>query len=103
MKNRTGSINIKEIARLFLRLGFTAFGGPAVHIAMMRKETVDKLNWFSNEYFTDLIGASSLVPGPTSTELAILIGKLRAERIDSCRIMFYTSSSNNYRHYCMAL
>jgi len=76
MKNRTGSI--KEIARLFLRLGFTAFGGPAVHIAMMRKETVDKLNWFSNEYFTDLIGASSLVPGPTSTELAILIGKLRA-------------------------
>jgi chromate transporter len=76
MKNPPG--NIKELFRLFLRLGFTAFGGPAVHIAMMRKETVEKLNWFTNKHFTDLIGASSLVPGPTSTELAILIGKLRA-------------------------
>lgn len=70
--------NIKEVARLFLRLGFTAFGGPAVHIAMMRKEVVEKFNWFTEEGFLDMVGATNLVPGPTSTELAILISKKRA-------------------------
>jgi chromate transporter len=70
--------NIKELARLFLRLGFTAFGGPAVHIAMMRTEVVDKLKWFSEQYFLDMLGATNLVPGPTSTELSIIIGQKRA-------------------------
>jgi chromate transporter len=70
--------NLKEVSRLFLKLGFTAFGGPAVHIAMMRKEVVDKRKWFTEEYFLDMMGATSLVPGPTSTELAILISQKRA-------------------------
>lgn len=70
--------NIKELVSLFLRLGFTAFGGPAVHIAMMRREVVERLKWFSEEEFLDMIGAANLVPGPTSTELAILISKKRA-------------------------
>jgi chromate transporter len=70
--------NLKEVARLFLKLGFTSFGGPAVHIAMMRNEAVDKLKWFDEQYFLDLMGATSLVPGPTSTEMAILIGQKRA-------------------------
>ncbi len=69
---------IKDLFRLFLKLGFTAFGGPAVHIAMLRRETVERLQWFTEEQFLDLTGAASLVPGPTSTELAILIGKQRA-------------------------
>ena len=69
---------LKEVARLFLKLGFTAFGGPAVHIGMMRNEVVDKLKWFNEEYFLDMIGATSLIPGPTSTELAIIISQKRA-------------------------
>jgi chromate transporter len=71
---------LREVARLFLKLGFTAFGGPAVHIAMMRNEVVDKLKWFDEQYFLDLIGSTSLIPGPTSTELAIIISQKRAGR-----------------------
>ena len=67
--------NIKEIARLFKKLGFTAFGGPAAHTAMMREEVVVKRNWLSEQQFLDLMGATNLIPGPNSTELAIHIGK----------------------------
>lgn len=70
--------NLKEVACLFLKLGFTAFGGPAVHIAMMRSELVDKRKWFSEQYFLDMMGATALVPGPTSTEMAIIISQKRA-------------------------
>lgn len=66
--------HLKDIARLFLRLGVTAFGGPAVHIAMMRDEVVQKLQWMSEQHFLDLIGATNLIPGPNSTEMAIHIG-----------------------------
>ncbi len=70
--------NLKEVAGLFLKLGFTAFGGPAAHIAMMRNEVVHKRKWMSEEYFLDLIGATNLIPGPNSTEMAIHIGQERA-------------------------
>jgi chromate transporter len=69
---------LKEVVVLFLRLGFTAFGGPAAHIAMMREEVVQRRNWLDNERFVDLIGIASLIPGPSSTELAIYLGYLRA-------------------------
>ena len=67
-----------EVATLFLRLGFTAFGGPAAHIAMMREEVVKRRKWISDERFVDLWGICNLVPGPTSTELAIYLGYKRA-------------------------
>jgi len=67
-----------EVLWLFLRLGFTAFGGPAAHIAMMREEVVRKRQWVSSERFVDLIGITNLIPGPSSTELAIYLGYLRA-------------------------
>ena len=67
-----------ELARLFLRLGTTAFGGPAVHIAMMEDEVVRRRRWLSREQFLDYVGAVNLIPGPNSTELAIHIGYLRA-------------------------
>ncbi|MCC7377745.1 MAG: chromate efflux transporter [Chitinophagaceae bacterium] len=67
--------HLKEIAKLFLRLGFTAFGGPAAHTAMMRNEIVIKRNWLTDQQFLDLMGATNLIPGPNSTELAIHIGK----------------------------
>jgi chromate transporter len=68
---------LKEIALLFLKLGVTAFGGPAAHIAMMRQEVVVKRNWLTEQHFLDLIGATNLIPGPNSTEMAIHIGHER--------------------------
>jgi chromate transporter len=67
-----------EVLWLFLRLGFTAFGGPAAHIAMMREEVVRRRQWVSEEHFVDLMGVTNLIPGPSSTELAIYLGYLRA-------------------------
>jgi chromate transporter len=69
---------LKEIALLFLKLGTTAFGGPAAHIAMMRQEVVIKKKWITEQHFLDLIGATNLIPGPNSTEMAIHIGQERS-------------------------
>lgn len=66
-----------ELALLFLRLGATAFGGPAAHIAMMRDEVVRRRKWLTEEHFLDLLGATNLIPGPNSTEMAIHIGWAR--------------------------
>jgi chromate transporter len=66
-----------EIAWAFLRLGFVAFGGAAAHIAMMQQEFVERRKWLSREDFVDRVGAVSLLPGPSSTELAIYLGELR--------------------------
>lgn len=70
--------NLKEIAKLFLRLGIIGFGGPAVHIAMMQNEVVVKKKWLTEQHFLDLIGATNLIPGPNSTEMAIHIGHEKA-------------------------
>lgn len=67
-------IQIKEIGKLFLKLGFIGFGDPAAHIAMMQQEVVVKRNWMSEQHFLDLLGATNLIPGPNSTEMAIHIG-----------------------------
>jgi chromate transporter len=69
---------LRELFRLFLRLGLTAFGGPAAHIAMMQREVVEKRGWMDHAHFLDLIGATNLIPGPNSTEMAIHIGQERA-------------------------
>jgi chromate transporter len=66
--------SLRELFSLFFRLGASAFGGPAVHIAMMQDEVVTRRNWLSAERFLDLLGATNLIPGPNSTELAIHIG-----------------------------
>ncbi len=67
-----------EVVRLFLRLGATAFGGPAAHIALMESETVRKRGWVTSEEFLDLLGATHLIPGPNSTEMAMHLGYRRA-------------------------
>ena len=69
---------LKEVAGLFLKLGATAFGGPAAHIAMMHNEVVEKRKWLTEEEFLDLLGATNLIPGPNSTEMAIHLSFLRA-------------------------
>lgn len=70
--------DLKDIIQLFARLGVTAFGGPAAHIAMMRHEVVSKKQWMSDGEFLNLVGATNLIPGPNSTELAIHIGHKQA-------------------------
>jgi chromate transporter len=72
------SQRLTEVAALFLKLGLTAFGGPAAHIAMMHDEAVRRRKWLSDQEFLDLVGATNLIPGPNSTEMAIHIGFLRA-------------------------
>src|SRR5580765_8072711 len=67
-----------ELARLFLRFGTTAFGGPAAHIALMRHEVVVEREWIGDREYAQLIGLSNLVPGPNSTEVAMHVGRVRA-------------------------
>jgi chromate transporter len=66
-----------ELAWVFLRLGTLAFGGPAAHLQMMQREFVEKRHWLTDSDFADMIGASNLIPGPSSTEVAIHIGYRR--------------------------
>ncbi len=70
--------SLYDLALLFLRLGTTAFGGPAAHIAMMEDEVVRRRHWISREKFLDLLGVVNLIPGPNSTEMTIYIGYLCA-------------------------
>ena len=72
-RGRTG-----EVARLFLKLGVIGFGGPAAHIALMEDEVVRRRRWLTREQFLDLLGATNLIPGPNSTEMAIHVGFVRA-------------------------
>src|SRR3990172_7553383 len=76
--DRNRSAALWELAALFLKLGTIAFGGPAAHIAMMEDEVVRRRGWLSRDRFLDLLGATNLIPGPNSTEMAIHIGYLRA-------------------------
>lgn len=69
---------VSEVAVLFAKLGVIAFGGPAAHVALMRDEVVTRRRWLSDQEFLDLLGACNLIPGPTSTELAIYLGYVRA-------------------------
>jgi len=71
-------LKLREVAALFLKLGLTAFGGPAAHIAMMRDEVVKRRKWVDDRHFLDLLGATNLIPGPNSTEMAIHLGFVRA-------------------------
>lgn len=75
---QTYSQRLIEVVLLFLKLGTIGFGGPAAHIAMMHDEVVKRRRWLDDRQFLDLLGATNLIPGPNSTEMAIHIGYLRA-------------------------
>lgn len=69
---------LRELARLFLKLGTVAFGGPAAHIAMLREEVVVRRKWVTEQEYLDMLGATNLIPGPNSTEMVLHIGYVRA-------------------------
>ena len=75
---------LRELAALFLKLGAISFGGPAAHIALIEVEIVRKRQWVTRQQFLDMLGAANLIPGPTSTELAINVGFVRASWIGLC-------------------
>ncbi len=72
------SSRLRDVTLLCLKLGFTAFGGPAAHIAMLRYEAVERFKWLSDQRFLDLMGITNLIPGPNSTEMVMHIGRERA-------------------------
>lgn len=76
--NPSALTRLKELALVFLKLGILGFGGPAAHIAMMDEEVVARRGWLTRERFLDLLGATNLIPGPNSTEMAIHLGYVRA-------------------------
>lgn len=78
MKDASTSQRFKEISLLFLRLGITAWGGPAVSEAMMHDEAVHRRKWLTDQQFLDILGATNLIPGPNATEVAIHLGLIRA-------------------------
>jgi len=78
MKTQKPDTRVGEVVGLFLKLGTIAFGGPAAHIAMMHDEACRRRGWVSEQRFLDLLGAANLIPGPSSTEMAIYLGYERA-------------------------
>ena len=68
---------MRELAALFTKLGFTAFGGPAAHVAMLHDEVVTRRGWMTEQHFLDLVGATNLIPGPNSTEMVMHVGNER--------------------------
>src|SRR5690606_33467563 len=75
---RGGRAALAEVAWVAVKLGFTAFGGPAAHIAMLRDEVVVRRRWLTEQHFLDLLGATNLIPGPNSTEMVIHASHIRA-------------------------
>src|SRR5512141_2579541 len=69
---------LREVVVVFGRLGATAFGGPAAHVALQEDECVHRRGWLDRRRFLDLLAATNLIPGPNSTEMAIHLGRLRA-------------------------
>lgn len=76
--HKSESVTLPTLASVFFRLGVIGFGGPAAHIAMMEEETVKRRKWLTHEQFLDLLGATNLIPGPNSTEMAIHVGYVKA-------------------------
>ncbi|HMO95375.1 MAG TPA: chromate efflux transporter [Tepidiformaceae bacterium] len=69
---------LREVLFYFFRLGCIAFGGPAAHIALMRRELVQQKEGASDQEVVDMLGGTNLIPGPNSAELTMHLGAQRA-------------------------
>ena len=77
MRAAPSETSLGTLLALFLRMGATTFGGPAVHIALLRREVVSRRTWLTEAQFLDLLGATNLIPGPNSTEMVMHVGWVR--------------------------
>src|SRR5699024_1520917 len=77
-------VSLTILARLFLKLGIIGFGGPAAHIALMEDEVVQRRRWIGRQEFLDLLGATNLIPGPTSTEMSLHVGLRKGGFLGMC-------------------
>ncbi len=81
MNNSTEKVSLSVIAKEWLQLGITGFGGPPAHIALLRKLCVEKNKWIESTEFEDAVATTNLLPGPASTQLAMFCAwKLRGIR-----------------------
>ncbi len=64
-------VGLARVAKEWGRIGITGFGGPPTHIALLRRLCVERESWLTTEDFEDGIAATTLLPGPASTQLAI--------------------------------
>ncbi len=80
VSDATPQTRLRELAAVFGTLGVIGFGGPTAHVALMRREVVERRRWLTDQQLVDLVGVTNLIPGPNSTELAMLVGRARAGR-----------------------
>jgi chromate transporter len=67
-----------EVLRIFLRLGGTSFGGPVAHLGYFRAEFVERRSWLDDHTYSDIVALWQFLPGPTSSQVGITIGLMRA-------------------------
>jgi chromate transport protein ChrA len=71
--DRALSQRLTAVTRRYWDLGFTSFGGPGVHVIILRQRFVDNLKWMDERTFLDLFALGNALPGPGSTQLAFSI------------------------------
>jgi chromate transporter len=69
---------LRALVALFLRLGVVGFGGPLAHLGLMEDQCVTRRQWVTRQQFLEGLAICNLLPGPTSTQLSIYLGYLRA-------------------------
>ena len=74
-----GSVgSVGEVFRVFLKLGFTSFGGPIAHLGYFRDELVERRRWVDDKEYADLVALCQFLPGPASSQVGFGLGLHRA-------------------------
>jgi chromate transporter len=70
--------NALEVFFVALRLGLTSFGGPVAHLGYFHHEYVERRKWLGEDAYAELVAVTAALPGPSSSQLGIAIGLVRA-------------------------